>query len=124
MEEDRKEPARTRVVEDNLNPIFMQAFDVIIDYERKEEAPPIILEVYDSDEGMFSDSADFLGRAVIKIEDSSHSEDVVPIPVPKWHDIKFGVEESAPACGQILCSFVVVEADAEFEHPAKNVDVA
>jgi hypothetical protein len=37
-------------------------------------------------------------------EEREHSN---KIPLPEWHDVKFGVEESAPKCGRILCSFAV-----------------
>lgn len=90
---------QTKVIDDNLNPIFMVCKDISYDFNKKEEAPPIILEVYDSDEGLISDTADFLGRAVINLADAHTTEDPDLIPRPKWHDIKFGVLESAPACG-------------------------
>lgn len=89
----------TKIIDDNLNPIFMTCKDVIYDFDTEEEAPPIILEVYDADIGLLTDSEDFLGRAVINIKDSHYTSDPVVIPEPKWHDIKYNVEESAPACG-------------------------
>ena len=68
----------TDVIDDNLNPIFMVAKDFSYDVNAKntspdplKEAPPIILEVFDSDEGLISDSADFLGRAVINLKDAN-----------------------------------------------------
>ena len=91
--------------------------------ERYIEAPPIILEVYDSDEGFFSDSADFLGRAVINLTDASCTDVPDLIPRPKWHDIKFGVDPSSPACGQILVSFCVVADDVTFTQPVEFVDL-
>ena len=111
----------TKVVDDNLNPIFFEAKDAVYDFNEKEEAPPIILEVFDSDAGLISDSADFLGRAVINLSDANTTEDLEAIPRPKWHDIKFGVEESAPACGAILVSFAIVEFDANFKYEAADV---
>lgn len=113
----------TKVVDDNLNPIFFEVKDIEYDFNKLEDAPPIILEVYDSDAGLISDSADFLGRAVINLKDANTSSEPAVIPRPKWHDIKFGVEESSPACGAILCSFVVVEEDVVFDKAAKDVDL-
>ena len=78
----------------------MLAKDLPYKFNEIEEAPPLILSVYDADEGIFSDSADFLGRSVINIRDSIYTEDPAKIPdKPKWHDIKFGVDPASPACG-------------------------
>lgn len=118
-----EKPVETKVIDDNLNPIFMVTKDISYDFTAREEAPPIILEVYDSDAGLISDSADFLGRAVINIADAHTTEDPEIIPRPKWHDIKFGVEESAPACGQILVSFAVVPDDVVFKTDQEFVDL-
>ena len=118
-----KEKQQTKVVDDNLNPIFFETKDITYDFDEKENAPPIILEVFDSDAGLISDSADFLGRAVINLTDTSYTEETNVIPRPKWHDIKFGVEESAPACGSILVSFAIVADDATFEKEPKAVDL-
>ena len=79
--------------------------------------------MYDSDEGLISDSADFLGRAVIKLQDASTSETPNSIPEPRWHDIKFGVGDSEPACGAILCSFCIVDGDASFDIVDSAVDL-
>ena len=57
------------------------------------------------------------------MKDANTSSEPSVIPRPKWHDIKFGVEESSPACGAILCSFVVVEEDVIIDKAAKNVDL-
>jgi hypothetical protein len=100
----------------------------------KGDVPPLIMDINDEDQGgiFSSDSKDFLGRATIdlaKIEnciwpkksrrvkhkgvessdsdsdfEQKHSDS---IPDPKWHDVKYGVEEGAPKCGRILCSFSV-----------------
>ena len=118
------EEVKTKVVDDNLNPIFYEVKDIEYDFNEINDAPPIILEVYDADEGLISDSADFLGRAVINLKDANTSTEPKVIPIPKWHDIKFGVEESSPACGQILCSFVIAEADNPFEEKAEEVKLA
>lgn len=116
-----EEVVETKVVDDNLNPIFFEVKDIQYDFNDLADAPPIILEVFDSDAGLISDSADFLGRAVINLRDAATSTEASMIPTPKWHDIKFGVEESSPACGAILCSFVVVEEDTPFDLKADEV---
>lgn len=37
----------TRVVEDNLNPIFRETIELNYDYESRENAPPIVLDLFD-----------------------------------------------------------------------------
>ena len=120
----------TDVIDDNLNPIFMVAKDFNYDFNESkngptpfEDAPPVILEVFDADVGLISDSADFLGRAVINIKDANYTQDKLTIPTPKWHDIKFGVEESSPACGGILVSFAIVKDEEIFEKEEQFVDL-
>lgn len=62
----------TSVIEDNTNPIFMECKDIGIDFlddKKFTDAPPVVLDVLDSDEGMISTTADFLGRAIIYLRD-------------------------------------------------------
>ena len=66
------ENVTTRVIEDNVNPIFMETKEVAIDFvdfDTFSDAPPCIFDVMDSDEGFISNSADFLGRCTIFIKD-------------------------------------------------------
>ena len=46
------------------------------------------------------------------------------MPKPVWHDIRVGFDESTPACGQVLCSFVVARDDFDFQTPAKYLSLA
>jgi hypothetical protein len=73
------------VVEDNNNPIFFETLEIISDFTKPSEAPPIILNIYDKDEGVLDDD-DFLGRAIIPLEDAAYSTDDT-IPEPKWHKV-------------------------------------
>ena len=71
---------------------------------------------------MLSDSADFLGRSVVYLQEAStnlgSAGDENEVPAPKWHDIRIGLDDSTPACGQVLVSFVVAEQDFDFQTPA------
>ena len=89
----------------------MVAKDVPHQFNTIENAPPIILEVLHDDS---SREGEFLGRAVLNLADVSSTSDTNVIPMPKWHDIKFGAQELAPACGQILCSFAIISDDDLF----------
>jgi len=43
-----------------------------MDFDKPSEAPPIILDIYDKDEGVF-DADDFLGRAIIFMNEANVS---------------------------------------------------
>lgn len=105
----------TSIIEDNVNPIFMEAKEValdFLDFDTFSDAPPCIFDVMDSDQGFISNSADFLGRCTIFIKDMGETltqED--EIRTPAWFPIKFGTDPNSPTCGEILCSFALVPGD-------------
>jgi Ca2+-dependent lipid-binding protein len=107
-----KEKPKTPVVEDNCNPIFFSTLEVYYDFSKPEEAPPIILNIWDKDTAIL-DSDDFIGRAVVFLKDAAISNDDT-IPEPKWHNVIMGFSENEPSIGQILCSFSVVTDDYRF----------
>ena len=114
--------AKTDVVEDNLNPIYYQAVDVGYEFHKRDDAPPIILNLLDQDTGLLDATDDFLGRAVIKLEDAAVADltalgrqGIEKPPRPKWHYIRAGFHESLPACGEVLCSFALLADDREFK---------
>jgi hypothetical protein len=57
-----------------------------------------------------------LGRCVVFLNDAAVSNDDT-IPEPRWHDIKIGFLERDPPCGQMLCSFSIVEDDYVYKIP-------
>lgn len=61
----------TSVVRDNLNPIFTQVLDINYQFSSLEDAPPVVLSVFDSDENenLFGGDDDFMGRAFINLGD-------------------------------------------------------
>lgn len=68
--------------------------EIEYEFESLSTAPPIILNVWDSDH--FKD--DFLGRAVICLNEASTADNDM-IPEPKWHDIRMGFDNLDPTCG-------------------------
>ena len=111
----------TRVIEDNVNPIFFEALEVYYDYDNLDDAPPVVLDIWDEDPGML-DSADYMGRCVVYLDNARVCADN-SIPTPQWHDVKIGFLESDPPCGQMLVSFAVVEDDFTFETPIKYMNL-
>lgn len=62
---------RTITVEDNLNPIFYQALDLVYEANEIKEMPPFIIDCMDEDPGFAGSkpTSDFLNRAVIPVKD-------------------------------------------------------
>lgn len=78
----------------------MEAIEFEYDFNDKEDAPPIIFNLWDWDSGLFDSTDDFLGRCVVYLNECSTNDDnPEKIPRPKWHDIKIGFDESSPATG-------------------------
>ena len=120
-QEKDKEKYRTPIVEDNNNPIYYHTIEFYCDFVSKAEAPPILLNIYDHDEGVF-DSDDFLGRAIIHLDEAALSEDE-SIPTPKWHKVVMGFDNKDEGIGEVLCSFSVVPDDFMFKTPAEHLDL-
>jgi len=71
---------RTRTVNDTVNPLFYQALQIDYDFLDLDTAPPIVLDCYDTDDGLLDSTDDFLGRAVIHLKEASvaHSLNTYP----------------------------------------------
>lgn len=107
-----KERVRTRTIEDNLNPMFFEAKEILIESMSIADMPPFILDVYDWDPGL--DGDDFIARCLIDIDEAALSEDDT-IPRPTWHPCK--LKPNSPPCGEILVSFCIVYDDYNFKVP-------
>lgn len=62
-----------------------------MDFNDISRAPPVVLNVMDTDEGIISNDDDFIGRAVIflkAIEEQGNLSRDDRIPYPVWHPIK------------------------------------
>jgi hypothetical protein len=56
---------RTKTNNDTNNPIFYEVLETIVQFNSLENATPIILNVFDTDEDLLDSTDDFIGRAVI-----------------------------------------------------------
>ena len=117
-----KNKSLTPFIEDNCNPIFFSALEIYYDYQTPADAPPIILNIWDKDEGVL-ESDDFIGRAVIYLKDAAISDND-SIPEPKWHNIIMGFSDNEPSIGQVLCSFSIVPDDFQFKVPIAYMNIA
>lgn len=96
-----------------------------------DSAPPIIFNIWDKDSDLLDSTDDFLGRSIIYLKDASTNlefgdddDKCNDVPKPIWHDIRMGFDESQPATGQVLCSFVVARDDFDFTTPAKYMKLS
>ena len=81
----------------------------------------MIIDCYDLDQNTITaDSYDFLARAVIRKEECHYTQSEA-IAKPKWHPMRFN--SKFPPCGEILCSFSIVEDDFPFKK-IETVDLA
>ena len=117
------------MIHDNNNPIFFEALELVYDLENLKNAPPVILNIWDTDYGSASKD-NYIGRAVIKLADaaSNLSEenkdlDCDSVPRPKWHPIRIGFDEKSPIAGEILCSFIIADSDFNFKIPTANFNL-
>ena len=102
---------RTQIIEDSVNPIWYERKEIRLFYRDEQNAPPMILDVYDSDSIIQSD--DILGRAVLyviqikcltpfKLKDIDYKLDDLEDSKPQWHPLTMGDEENSG--GEILVS--------------------
>jgi hypothetical protein len=63
---------------------------------------------------------DFLARSIIEIKDAAISNDDI-VPRPKWHTCH--LQPSAPACGEVLVSFSIVEEDFNYKIPLNYLNI-
>ena len=124
VNDNEKKMVRTRIVNDNNNPIFyntVQSFFYAVDYDW---APPVVLDIYDHDSGAFS-SDDYIGRSVIFLD---KAEDCVSRnerrPAPMWFPIKLGFKDDEPVMGQILVSFNVLDPNYQFSESLYRIRLA
>ena len=89
------------MINDTLNPIFYDVAEFQLDAIDIENAPPVILTLFDTDEGLFDSGDDYLGSAVIHLKDAAtktkdqdgSDELQTPPEIPQWHDFKEGFDQ-------------------------------
>ena len=102
-----EQDVKTDVVEDTNNPIYYQTKQINFEFDTIERAPPIILNIFDSDAGLFGDDDDYLGRAVVNLSEIDQISDNDTIPDPQWWPVKYASYDSwnAETGSAILLSF-------------------
>lgn len=104
-----KDEVKTKVIEDNNNPLFYETLQLTFDTDKVKSMAPFILDIYDDD----AIGADFIVRSVIYIHEASYIENSNVVPKPKWH--KCSLKPGAPPQGEVLVSFAVCDLDYDFK---------
>jgi hypothetical protein len=115
---------KTRVVNDNNNPIFYNTLETYFFSADIDWSPPVVLEIFDEDTGVF-ESDDYIGRTVVFLhlakDAVSRNDDV---PRPQWFPVKMGFREDEPAMGQLLVSFSVINPNEQFRRSLNSIRLA
>jgi|TARA_B110000285_G_scaffold138237_1_gene154777 hypothetical protein len=123
---------RTAVVEQTNNPLYYETKEFLSEFNDVAEAPPVMLNFFDTDAGWFDSEDDYMGRAVVFLKDVAalagdkelSTDD--RIPVPCWYPVKWGFDDAhdAETGARVLASFACVEYDYDFLLAADDVALA
>ena len=92
--------------------MYYETKDVKYEYQNEELAPPIILSVFDTDDGWLDSTDDYIGKAVIYMKDLKHLPCDDTIPEPKWYNIKYNQSDPDDENGaKVLVSFAKKDFD-------------
>lgn len=96
-----------------------------MEFNTIQEAPPIILNFYDVDDGFMGQNESYMARAIIFLHQIKDLSDDSRIPKPEWYPVKYSFNDfHDPESGaQVLCSFACVEFDHEFLVEADNIEL-
>ena len=87
--------------------MYYQALDLRYEFYNLQDAPPVTLSFYDTDEGFF-EKDDYMGKAVIYLRDIAQ-EDLSrddTISEPKWYPVKEHIDDPDDENGpRVLVSF-------------------
>lgn len=113
---------KTNVVEQTNNPLYYETKDFQLEFTSMDDAPPIILDIFDVDDvGVFSftaasDADDYIGRAIIFMDEIDDLAEDDHIPDPKWYPVKYSMVSSwDPKSGaRLLVSFAKIDFHDDF----------
>jgi len=124
---------KTNFVEQTNNPIFYETKEFTFEsFGNSEEeaiknAAPIVMEVFDTDVGIFDSTDDYMGRTFIFLDDPEYQSaigfDVNRIEKPMWFPIKYAMDspEDKENGARILVSFTITGFDTDFPVDTENV---
>jgi len=98
---------------------------VPIEFNDLNRAPPVILNVFDTDEDLLDSTDDFIGRATIFLNKVDVLSNDDTIPYPRWYPVKKDITEpyDEKTGAKVLCSFSITESDFVFKVPSENLEL-
>lgn len=120
---------KTEVCNDTNNPIFYEVKEFTYSAHATSRgidlaaAPPIMLNIYDFDDGLLDATDDLIGRAVISLADVPELSFDDEIPYPAWYPVKahYDDEYHHETGASILVSVQIRELDAQYALPAEAI---
>ena len=114
---------KTAVVEQTNNPLYYEVKEFLSEFNDIKEAPPVILNFFDTDIGWFASEDEYMGRASIFLNEIDDLSTDDRIPIPKWYPVKYAFDdkhdsETGPV---VLASFACVEYDYDFLLPHEQI---
>lgn len=100
----------SRVIFDNINPIWYQTLELTYEAGHLEDIPPIVVDLFDMEvKTIGSNDTEFLSRAILRIPDILPYAEDDTVPTPTWHPLYFN--QNGAMSGEILMSFAIVDDD-------------
>lgn len=82
-----------------------------MEFDHIERAPPILLNIFDTDEDFMDTTDDFIGRATVFLKDLQDISNDDRIPYPQWFPVQKHMSDqyNEEAGASILCSFAMMD---------------
>lgn len=112
----------SKVIFDNVNPIWYQTLELSYEAAHLEDIPPIIVDLFDMEvKTIGSNTTEFLSRAILRIPDIEPYAEDNSCPTPKWYPLYFN--QNGAMSGEILMSFAIVDDDHQFPQKKEAVNL-
>jgi hypothetical protein len=85
----------------------------------------LILNFYDTDDGWFDSTDDYMGRSVIFLKDIEDLSIDDRIPKPVWYPVKFAMADAFDKenGSHLLASFALMDFHEEFHFEAEEISL-
>lgn len=99
--------------------------DIILEFNSLDDAPPIILNFYDTDDGWFDSTDDYMGRSIVFLKDIEDLSIDDRIPKPVWYSVKFAMNDAFDKenGSQLLASFALMDFHEEFHFEPEDIEL-
>lgn len=95
-----------------------------MEFNSLDDAPPIILNFYDTDDGWFDSTDDYIGRAIVFLKDVEDLSIDDRIPKPVWYPVKYAMGDASDENGaSLLASFALMDFHEEFHFEPEEIEL-